>query len=571
MLLNAGARFGTIAPRRKNMRETLTVSVCGTEKEARFGSPVSSVLPETVDGRPVLGAVMDNMLVHLGTPLAWDVDISPVTIASPSGSDIYRASFAYVLAKCAAKLYPKGRFHVRNSIGRALFFSLELPENDEDGMPAAVIAITSELDALIERDVPIATDLVSYRDAVDIFGEAERMDELHILKHRNPPAVLLTRCEDFVALNQVPLVNRTGLLGLYDIEPAEGGFVLRLPSDLSPDALTPIPDVSDYLREFADREAWGLAVGVRTVGDLNATVLERRFDDFVNAAESMHRKSISNIADLIVARSPAVRLVLLAGPSSAGKTTTAHRLANQLRACGRRVLIVSTDDYFVGDARNPRDAEGNLDYECVGAVDQDLLAADLNALFIGEKVHLRKFDFIKHEGSDSETPTELPPGGIVLLEGIHALNPALTEGIDDDLKFRVYLNAYTQIAIDCCNRISTRDTRLLRRLVRDFRTRGMSPKDTIAMWPKVMAGEQKWIFPFQKYADATFNSALEYELAVLKPYAIPLLDLVKSWDPEFLVARRLSGILHNVAVAASNAVPGDSILRETIGGSQISY
>ena len=553
------------------MRETLSVTVCGKEVEAKFGTPVCDVLPKEVDGRTVLGAVMDNMLVPLGTPMAWDVDLEPVTIADPSGYDIYRASLSFALAKCAAKLYPHGRFHVRNSIGRALFFSLELPKDDEDGMSAATIAISSELDALIERDAPIATDLVSYRDAVDVFGEAERLDELHILKHRNPPAVLLTRCEDFVALNQVPLVQRTGLLGLYDLQPADGGFILRMPSDLSPDAITPIPDVSHYMREFADREAWGEAVGVRTVGDLNASILEGRFDDFVRAAESLHRRSLSAIADKIVSRKPDVRLVLVAGPSSAGKTTTAHRLANELRACGKRVMIVSTDDYFVGDARNPRDEHGNLDYECVGAVDQDLLAADLNALFIGEKVHLRKFDFIKHEGHDSDSATELPDGGIVLLEGIHALNPELTEGIDDALKFRVYLNAYTQIAIDCCNRISTRDTRLLRRLIRDYRTRGMSPKDTIAMWPKVMAGEYKWIFPFQRLADATFNSALEYELAVLKPYAGPLLDLVKPWDPEFLVARRLSGILHNVAVSPSNAVPGDSILRETIGGSQLDY
>ncbi len=553
------------------MRETLRVTVCGKEVEAKFGTPVCDVLPKEVDGRTVLGAVMDNMLVPLGTPMAWDVDLEPVTIADPSGSDIYRASLSFAIAKCAMKLYPQGRIHVRNSIGRALFFSLELPKDDEDGMSAAAIAISSELDALIERDAPISTDLVSYRDAVDVFGEAERMDELHILKHRNPPAVLLTRCEDFVALNQVPLVQRTGLLGLYDLQPADGGFILRMPSDLSPDAITQIPDVSHYMREFADREAWGEAVGVRTVGDLNASILEGRFDDFVRAAESLHRRSLSAIADKIVSRRPDVRLVLVAGPSSAGKTTTAHRLANELRACGKRVMIVSTDDYFVGDARNPRDEHGNLDYECVGAVDQDLLAADLNALFIGEKVHLRKFDFIKHEGRDADAATELPDGGIVLLEGIHALNPELTEGIDDSLKFRVYLNSYTQIAIDCCNRISTRDTRLLRRLIRDYRTRGMSPKDTIAMWPKVMAGEYKWIFPFQRLADATFNSALEYELAVLKPYAGPLLDLVKPWDPEFLVARRLSGILHNVAVSSSNAVPGDSILRETIGGSQLDY
>ena len=553
------------------MRETVKVQIGGVEREARFGATVASVLPASVDGRPVLGAVMDNMLVSLDAPMVWDVELRPVTIASRSGYEIYRATLSFLLAKCAARLYPGCAFRVRNSIGRALFFSLSLPPDDADGMEAAAIVLAAELDALVERDVPIVFEPTSYRDAVDIFGEAGRFDELHILKHRNPPAVLLTRCEDFVALNQSPLAVRTGLVGSYALEPAEGGFVLRMPSDLSPDALTPIPDISHYMREFAVRERWGAAVGVRTVGDLNAAILEGRFDDFVRAAESLHRRNLAAIADQIVSRSPDVRLVLLAGPSSAGKTTTAHRLANQLRACGKRVIIVSTDDYFVGDERNPRDESGAPDWECIGAVDQDLLAADLNALFIGERVHLRKFDFIKHEGYDAPEATGLPPGGIVLVEGIHALNPELTAGIDDAIKFRVYLNAYTQIAVDCCNRISTRDTRLLRRIVRDHRTRGMSPKDTIAMWPKVMAGEQKWIFPFQRFADATFNSALEYELAVLRSFAGPLLDSVKPWDEEFLVARRLSGILHNVAVAGSAAVPGDSILRETIGGSQLDY
>ena len=218
-----------------------------------------------------------------------------------------------------------------------------------------------------------------------------------------------------------------------------------------------------------------------------------------------------------------------------------------------------------------RDENGNLDYETVEAVDRDRLAADMNALFAGEAVHLRKFDFRRHDGYDDDHETKLESDGVIVLEGIHALNPALTSGIDDVLKFRVYLNALTQLVVDSCNRISTTDTRLIRRLVRDFNYRGMSPLETFRLWPNVAAGERKWIYPYQRHADAVFNSALDYELAVLKPFALQLLNQVKPWHREYLEARRLSGILHNVSLAVPDAVPGDSILRESIGGSQLAY
>ena len=310
---------------------------------------------------------------------------------------------------------------------------------------------------------------------------------------------------------------------------------------------------------------------IESIAELNEIVRSGRFPQLVLRDEARHVERIVRMAERISAHIPAVRLVLVAGPSSAGKTTTALRLCTRLRENGLEARCVCTDDYFVGDARNPRDANGKLDYETVKAVDDVRLAADLNGLFSGKAVRLRKFDFLKHDGYDAKETTRLPPDGVVVLEGIHALNPVLTAALPDNVKFRVYLNALTQLVVDSCNRISTTDTRLLRRLVRDFHFRGMSPLDTFRLWPNVVAGERKWIYPFQAKADAVFNSALDYELAVLKPFAGELLNQVKPWDAAFAEARRLSGILHNVSPAPADCVPGDSILRETIGGSQLTY
>lgn len=531
---------------------------------------VSDKLPSQDEmGRPVLGAMLNNMVVPLATPCIGEPQLKPLTRAEPYGVNIHRASLVFLLAKCAAELFPRTTFRVRHSIGSALWCTLtgaDAPQPAE-----AVEKLKPAMAALVKADLPIEVEPVPYPDAYAFFEKAGRPDELHLLQHRNPPMVLLSRCGDFRALNQTTLAPRTGVLDLYDLLPADDGIILNLPSLEKPDEIVPLPYTEPYFKVFRRQRERTQITGVETVGDLNQTILEKRFDDFVRTIEAMQTKDLSRIADEIAGHNPSVRLVLLAGPSSAGKTTTAHRLCTQLRVNGLEPRLLSTDDYFVGDARNPRDEKGNLDYEHVKAVDAERLAADLNALFEGKSVHLRRFDFLKHEGYDAKDETTLPPTGVIVLEGIHALNPELTRGIDDRVKFRIYLNALTQLVVDSCNRLSATDTRLLRRLVRDFNYRGMSPLRTFRIWPSVVAGERKWIYPYQPKADAVFNSSLDYELAVLKPYASRLLNQVKPWDPEFAEARRLSGILHNVSTASDAAVPGNSILRETIGGSQLEY
>ena len=307
-----------------------------------------------------------------------------------------------------------------------------------------------------------------------------------------------------------------------------------------------------------------------TIEALNAIVASGDVGEFIRVCEARQVKALSKIADDIAAKRSA-RLVLLAGGSSAGKTTTAKRLCTQLRVDGLDAMHLSTDSYFVGDARNPRDENGELDYETVEAVDSQRLASDIRALLEGRKVRLRKFDFVAHDGFDMEEAVSLPPGGVVVLEGIHALNPRLSSGVPDGWKYRVSIEPLTQPQVFGDARLPPADGRLLRRLVRDNLFRKAPPALTFAMWPKVLAGERKWIDPFRKEADATFDSGLEYELAAIKPYAAGLLELAKIALPDDPRPRTLSALLSSVLPADPTLVPGDSILRETIGGSLLEY
>ena len=307
-----------------------------------------------------------------------------------------------------------------------------------------------------------------------------------------------------------------------------------------------------------------------TIDELNAAVDSGEIDEIIRVCEARQCKELSKIADTITLK-PGVRLVQLAGGSSAGKTTTAKRLCTQLRVNGRVAMHMSTDDYFVGDARNPRDENGKFDYETIECVDMPRLAQDLNALLAGETIRPRRFDFIRHEGYDPDFTVSLPPGGMIVLEGIHALNPRLTAAVADNCKFRLFIDPVSQPIVFAFTRLSATDARLLRRLVRDNQFRKMDPMTTFSMWPKVLAGEEKWIKPFRPLADAEFDSALAYEPAVLKPFAQGLLARVRLRGIDDPKVEFLMEFLESVHPTGPTKVPGDSILRETIGGSQLEY
>ena len=307
-----------------------------------------------------------------------------------------------------------------------------------------------------------------------------------------------------------------------------------------------------------------------TIDELNAAVDSGEIDEIIRVCEARQCKELSKIADTITLK-PGVRLVQLAGGSSAGKTTTAKRLCTQLRVNGRVAMHMSTDDYFVGDARNPRDENGEFDYETIECVDMPRLAQDLNALLAGETIRPRRFDFIRHEGYDPDFTVSLPPGGMIVLEGIHALNPRLTAAVADNCKFRLFIDPVSQPIVFAFTRLSATDARLLRRLVRDNQFRKMDPMTTFSMWPKVLAGEEKWIKPFRPLADAEFDSALAYEPAVLKPFAQGLLARVRLRGIDDPKVEFLMEFLESVHPTDPTKVPGDSILRETIGGSHLEY
>ena len=306
------------------------------------------------------------------------------------------------------------------------------------------------------------------------------------------------------------------------------------------------------------------------IDELNAYVESGQIDELIRVSEARQCKALSKIADAITVDGNK-RIVLLAGGSSSGKTTTAHRLATQLRVNDAEAMHLSTDDYFVGDARNPRDENGEFDYETIDCVDIPRLTSDIAALMRGESVHLRQFCFAKHEGFDAPDTTSLPEGGIVILEGIHALNPKLSSAIPEKSKFRLYIEPTTQPEVFATTKLSPVDARFLRRIVRDNRYRKMSPSDTFHMWPKVVAGEEKWIMPYKKFADAEFDSGLIYELSVLKPFVAGLLQMFLLQNPDNAKAHTLLELLACVRETDPLKVPGDSILRETIGGSQLDY
>ena len=307
-----------------------------------------------------------------------------------------------------------------------------------------------------------------------------------------------------------------------------------------------------------------------SIEELNALARSGEMDEFIRVCEARQVKALSHLADAVCSKR-GVRLVLLAGASSAGKTTTAKRLCTQIRVNGCAAVHFSTDDYFVGDKRNPRDENGELDYEHVDCVDRQRLAADLNALMSGARVHPRRFDFIAHEGYDAEEEMGIPKDGLIVLEGIHALNPILTEAVAESCKFRLFVEPRPKIEVFVKTRLSSSYSRLIRRLVRDNQFRRIDPSETFRLWPKVLEGEKKWINPFRPNADAEFDSGLDYELAVLKPYVQGLLEIVRRRDAGNLVAQQLAELFMLVETVPPVTVPGDSILRETIGSSQLTY
>lgn len=524
-------------------------------------------------GAPYVAALYNNDTVSLNMAVEINGSLKGITAADDNGLRVLQRSMGFLLAMATHRHYPAAGLRIHQSVGSGLFCTFQSNSDEPQAQEIAAMLekIAAEMRQLVEADLPICNRRIGYTEAMSLFKEKGLRAKYNLLRHSNAPTVKLISCNGFFDLYQGPLVNRTGLLELFELHPYESGFVLHMPGSDDVCRLPPFKPQPHLLRVYQEHIEWGRILGVQTVGQLNEAIFDKRINDVIQMSEALHNKNLARIADSIAERRSAVRLVLIAGPSSVGKTTTAKRIETHLRVNGITPLVIGTDDYFVGDERNPRDEHGKLDYEHLEALDLQVLNDDLNALMAGKSIRKRIFDFRAKSPRILDEELSLGRNGVLIMEGLHCLNPRLTDQIPMERKFRIYLSALTQLGLDENNRISTTDNRIIRRIVRDSQFRGHQAIRTLSMWSSVRRGEERWIFPFQDQSDVTFNTSLDYELAVLKPFAEQLLSEIKPDMPEYALARRLMGFLHNFHAIRADYVPGDSILREYIGDSQLQY
>lgn len=552
---------------------TITITGGDTTTTVPTGTTVGEILRIPPAATPygantVVASLVNNELRALSYHLSIDAEVQPVVIASVEGQRVYRRSLCFLLSMAATAVSPDEHLIIGHSLGNGYFCSF----SDNAPIPASLIPrLRDEMQRIVEENHPILRGVVGYSDALAYF-RANRMEGAALLVERhNNSEVGVYRCGSFMDLSHGPLAPHTGVLTAWDLEPYQDGFLLLFPTDPDSNTITPgnrSERIYDIYREYRQ---WGKVLGISSVGQLNKVADSGEVRHFIRINEALQDKKIARIADKIDASGDAEKVVLVAGPSSSGKTTFTKKLAVQLQVIGHTPLVIELDNYFVPRERTPLDSEGKYDFESLHAIDIEALNTDLLALFAGEEVPVRRFNFKEGVPEFPGATMRLPPGGMLLMEGIHGLNPQLTPRIPREKRFHVYVSALTQLNLDEHNRIATTDNRLIRRLVRDFQFRGADAARTLGMWPSVRRGEERNIFPFQDSADEAFNTALDYELGVLKTIAEPLLRQVKPTDAAYHEVVRLQTFLRNFSVIPVHLVPTDSILREFIGGSGFHY
>lgn len=545
----------------------ITLSDTSTIEVEKSITPLSILNYFESKDSPIIAVKVNNKVCPLDTPIDISAELKPVYLNSKDGSAIYRRTLCFLLATAAHNIFPEKHLLVGHSLGYGYYYTLddEKPVTQEE-----VELLDKEMRRIVKEDEPVTTDFISYSDACDLFEKLKLTETRKQLNYHCPPKVRVNQLESFSDLYFGPLLSNTGLLKTFALVPYHKGFLLRFPKTENPDVLSEFIDQPKLFEIYNRYKEWGKRLEVTSAASLNQIIHDRREKDFINITETLQVKCIADIADQIYARK-SVRVVLIAGPSSSGKTTTSKKLALQLEALGYKPKVISLDCYYVGRERNPKDENGNYDYECLEALDIPLLNQNLVDLFDGKTIELPSYDFHKGERYYTGATMTLGENDILVMEGIHGLNDKLTPLIPAEKKFKIYLSALTQLNLDDHNRIPTSDNRLIRRIVRDSKFRGKSAADTIAMWGNVQKGEKKHIFPFQNNADAMLNTALDYELPVLKVYADPLLRCVSPLQEEYAEASRLLEFLGNFSTIPATAVPNQSIIREFIGGSDFHY
>jgi len=550
------------------VRFSRTASGEGKTITCLFGVPVASLVDNLGEVPGGLAAVrINNEIRPLSTLLEINCTVEPVSLISGDGAYIYRRSLAFLLAIAARDQFPNRRLMVGHSLGCSYYYTFADGQKPEQG---DVKTLEREMRSLVEANLPVSFEYMAYTEALALFEQNHQEDTLLLFEQRSESKVMVNRCGDFADLYVEPLVNRTGLLDVFELMEYGEGFLLRFPA-IGEKTIEPFEDSPGLFSVYKEYKKWGNILGVRAVGRLNQLVSNRTIRDYIRIAEAFQGKKLAEIADRIYEYRNDVKVILIAGPSSSGKTTTAKRLSIQLQVMGMSPIAVSLDDYYRNTEDIPKDTNGKTDLECLEALDVPYLNQQLVELLEGKEVDIPDFDFKIGSRKVRGKPIHLDEDSILIMEGIHGLNDACTPQVERKKKFKLYVSALTGLNLDDHNRIPTSDNRLLRRMVRDNQFRGTGAAKTISMWPSVQAGERKHIFPFQDGADAAFNSALDYELAVLKFYADPLLRSVKPNMIEYAEARRILSFLENFAPIPPQYVPGNSILREFIGESEFKY
>ena len=512
-------------------------------------------------------AKVNNKVEGLHYMLFNDKDVEFLDITTSSGLRTYTRSLFFVLYKAVRDLYSGARLRIDTPVSNGYYCQLSL----EGGVtPEVAERLRTRMQEIVDARLPFHRITCPTDEAISRFRADGLPDKVRLLESLGSLYTTYYTLDDTADYFYGSLLVNTSQLYLFDLVPYGEGLLLRLPDPNNPSELRPMVEQPKMFEVFREQHRWNAILGVTTVGDFNKACARGFTNDLINVSEALQEKKISRIADQIAAR-PEIKVILIAGPSSSGKTTFSKRLSVQLMACGLKPVPISTDDYFVDRVNTPRDEKGEYDYEHIQAMNIDLLTSQLNALIHGEEVETPRYDFESGRSVPSGKKYRLGEHDILILEGIHALNPLLTEGVEEKHKFRIYASALTSIMLDDHNYIPTTDNRLLRRIVRDHKYRARSAQETIHQWPSVRKGEERWIFPYQEQADVMVNTALLFELAALRDQALPLLEEGPESAPEYSEAYRLRKFLTYLKPISTRGLPPTSLLREFLGGSTFQY
>ncbi|MBO5332308.1 MAG: nucleoside kinase [Alistipes sp.] len=542
------------------------------EVEVEMGITLGELLTRlNIKGEyPILAAYVNNRLKELNSRLFKPAVVRFIDITHFEGYRVYQRTISFILHKAVWDLYRDRKFYIRHSLGRGFYCEFDDGNQITD---EEIEALRERMQAIIDSRYPINRMRLLTSEINGIYERFGFDDKVALLNTRPRLYSDIYRMDDIVGYFYGALTPDSGYIHLFDIRRYYNGFYIALPTRTDPSKLDMNVHWAKMFDVFREYHRWVDIMGVPTVGMLNRKVLDGDVSELIKVAEAFHEKKIAAMADQIdeANRTHGTRVVLISGPSSSGKTTTAKRLGIQLRILGLDPVLISLDDYFVDRERTPKDENGDYDFEALEAIDLELLNSDLQRLMEGESVDVPRYDFITGTRQWHDTPLKLTDRSILIMEGIHGLNPRLTPSIPREQKFCIYASCLTSVAMDNLSRIATTDNRMLRRITRDYATRGANALATLQRWPSVRRGEEKHIFPYQENADVIFNTSLFYEILVLRPKIEPILREVPDTEPEYGEAKRLLKFLDNFIPIQTEEIPPTSILREFIGGNSFKY